>query len=163
MEKKPGFRGLKISQKPRVSGIGENRGNNPSLEEKRDGKALFSAYKASGSDFDGIVTFDSVDIDTDNQMDKESGVFRCKIPGTYLFTFSGATGSTDLVRVEVNVNNIKKFRIYDKDETTGANLSYTWTLQLSVDDQVRLKVDYGKMYANSNERVTFTGLLVHAD
>ena len=133
------------------------------LEEKRDGKALFSAYKASGSDFDGIVTFDSVDIDTDNQMDKESGVFRCKIPGTYLFTFSGATGSTDLVRVEVNVNNIKKFRIYDKDETTGANLSYTWTLQLSVDDQVRLKVDYGKMYANSNERVTFTGLLVHAD
>ena len=29
-KKNPGFRGLKISQKPRVSGIGGNRGNNPS-------------------------------------------------------------------------------------------------------------------------------------
>ena len=109
------------------------------------------------------MTFDTVDIDTGNQLDKESGVFRCKIPGMYLFTFSGATVTgTELDRLKVTVNNITKLIIYDRDDS-AANLSYTWTLQLSVDDQVQLDVDYGKMYSNSNERVTYTGLLVHAD
>ena len=53
------------------------------------GRALFSAYRSSGGHFDGIVTFDVVDIDKENQLDKESGVFKCKVPGVYLFSFSG--------------------------------------------------------------------------
>ena len=137
------------------------------LEEMRDGKAFFSSYKSSGGSFDGIVTFDTIDIDTDNQLDKERGVFSCKIPGTYLFTFNGVTSNAvDFVRVEVKVNDIGKFNIYDRDEsrsTKNANLGYTWSLQLSVDDQVQLKVTAGALYSGSNERVTFTGLLVHAD
>merc|ERR1712062_524362 len=58
------------------------------------GTAFSSANKNSGGFFDCPVTFDIIDIDTGNQLDKESGVFTCKIPGTYLFTFSGFASST---------------------------------------------------------------------
>jgi len=139
------------------------RGFEEDIEEIRDGKAFFSAYKNSGSHFSGIVTFDNVDIDTDNQLDKESGVFTCKIPGTYLFTFSGGASTSGVDYVTVYVNYVAKLIIGDKDESNFSNLSYTWTLQLSIDDKVQLKVDYGKMYSDSNDRVYYTGLLIRAD
>ena len=108
------------------------------------------------------MTFDTVDIDTGNQLDKESGVFRCKIPGTYLFTFSGAAATTGQDCVGVYVNNVVKLLISDKDGS-ASNLSYTWTLQLSIDDQVQLKVHSGKIYSDSDQLLYYTGLLVHGD
>ena len=51
-KKTPGFRGLKISQKPRVSGIGGNRGNNPSkqnLIERLESFVYFSKCGDEGS------------------------------------------------------------------------------------------------------------------
>ena len=129
------------------------------------GTAFFSANKNSGGFFACPVTFDNVDIDTGNQLDKESGVFTCKIPGTYLFTFSGFASSTGLDYVGVYVNNVKKVQIADRDMRSNIfnHLSYTWTLQLSLDDQVQLKVDAGKFYSDYEFPIYFTGLLVHAD
>ena len=129
------------------------------LEEIRDGKAFFSAYKNSGENFDGIVTFDTVDIDTDNQLDKENGVFTCTIPGTYLFTFSGGAGTKGQDTIGVYVNDVRKFKFQEEDESF-VSLSYTWTLELSVDDQVQLKVDAGEFYSDHDYPIYFTGLLV---
>merc|ERR1712062_640496 len=131
------------------------------LEEKRDGKAFFSAYKASGSNFNGIVTFDTIDTDTDNQLDKESGVFTCKIPGTYLFTFSGGAGSKGTDIVGVFVNDVRKFKFQEDDEPF-INLSNIWTLELSVDDKVQLKADSGKFYSDNDYPISFSGLPVPA-
>ena len=69
-------------------------GETPSI-----GKAFFSAYRDTTGDFSGIITFDTVVIDMDDLLDKESGTFTCKEAGTYLFTFSGEanTDGTDYV------------------------------------------------------------------
>ena len=132
------------------------------IEEIRESKAFFSAYKNSGKFFNGIVTFDTIDIDTDNQLDKESGVFTCKIPGTYLFTFSGGAATSGSEQVSVYVNDVMKFVITEASEK-WALLNYTWTLKLSVDDTVQLMVEDGNVYSDSDSPVYFTGLLVHAD
>ena len=142
---------------------GETGSQGEKGEASSVGRALFSAYRSSGGHFDGIVTFDVVDIDTDNQLDKESGIFKCKVPGVYLFSLSGEATTDGTDYVSVYVNNDYKFIIADTDKSNYANLSYSWTLKLSLDDQVQLKVASGKMYASSTERVYFTGLLVHAD
>ena len=142
---------------------GETGSQGEKGEASAVGRALFSAYTSSRGHFDGIVTFDVVDIDTDNQLDKESGIFKCKIPGVYLFSFSGEASTDGTDYVSVYVNNDYKFIIADTDKSNYANLSYSWTLKLSLDDQVQLKVGAGKMFASTTERVYFTGLLVHAD
>ena len=142
---------------------GETGSQGEKGEASSVGRALFSAYTSSRGHFDGIVTFDVVDIDTDNQLDKESGIFKCKVPGVYLFSFSGEASTDGTDYVSVYVNNDYKFIIADTDKSNYANLSYSWTLKLSLDDQVQLKVAEGKMYSSSTERVYFTGLLIHAD
>ena len=138
---------------------GETGSQGEKGEASSVGRALFSAYTSSRGHFDGIVTFDVVDIDTDNQLDKESGVFTCKIPGTYLFTFSGGATSNGIDRVGVFVNDVRKFKFQEEDESF-VSLSYTWTLELSVDDQVQLKVDAGEFYSDHDYPIYFTGLLV---
>ena len=103
-----------------------------------------------------------VDIDTDNQLDKESGVFTCKISGTYLFTFSGEAATTGKDYVSVYVNDVMKFVIHENNEKR-ALLNYTWTLKLSADDTVQLKVVGGKVFSDYDQRVYFTGSLIRAD
>ena len=142
---------------------GETGSQGEKGEASSVGRALFSAYRSSGGHFDGIVTFDVVDIDKENQLDKESGIFKCKVPGVYLFSLSGEATTDGTDYVSVYVNNDFKFIIADTDKSNYANLSYSWTLKLSLDDQVQLKVATGKMYASPTERVYFTGLLIHAD
>ena len=52
---------------------------------------VFSAFRNSGSSgtlFSGIITYDTVVIGSD-LITKETGVFKVKVAGTYMLSFSG--------------------------------------------------------------------------
>ena len=133
------------------------KGNTPAL-----GRTFFSAYKDSGSDFTGIVSYDTVVTDPDNLLDKKTGIFTCKIKGIYLFTISGEAFTDGEDDLGVYVNGEFILFIADRDVSTLTNISFTWTLDLNVDDQVQIRVISGKYYASVYERIYFTGLLIHA-
>ena len=133
------------------------KGNTPAL-----GRTFFSAYKDGSGGFKGIVSYDTVVTDPDNLLDKDTGIFTCKIKGVYLFTISGEANTDGTDDLGVYVNGEFIFYIADHDVKRISNVSYTWTLNLNVNDQVQIRVRDGSYFVDGDERFYFTGLLIHA-
>ena len=108
-----------------------------------------------------MLTYDVVNVGSD-VLNKDSGSFTCKRGGTYLFTFSGEaySGSGDYIRVYLN--NVSKMILYDNDDRSHSNLSFTWTMNLEQGDVVYLKIDYGQFYVASDRLIFFNGFLLKA-
>ena len=54
-------------------------------------KVIFSARKTSGDGFNGLITYDTIDVKIGGGM-QEDGKFIAPESGTYGFTFSAMTG-----------------------------------------------------------------------
>ena len=124
------------------------------------GASVFSAYKNNGGSLStGVLTYDVVVVGSD-VLNKDSGFFTCKIGGVYIFTFSGEAygGSGDYIRVFLN--NVSHMIVYDQDDRSHSNLSFTWTMILEQGDQVHLKIGYGNFFVNSERIIFFNGFLL---
>ena len=108
-----------------------------------------------------MLTYDVVNVGSD-VLNKDSGSFTCKRGGTYLFTFSGEAYSTSYDYIRVYLNNVSKMILYDNDDRSHSNLSFTWTMNLEQGDVVYLKIDYGKFYVASDRPIFFNGFLLKA-
>ena len=129
-------------------------------------KVIFNAVRNSGHDFRGSITYDRLDVNFGNGFDIESGTFTVPTSGTYRFSFSGQSGYEKLVHTVVNVkkNGRTNFKIGDYNDAVKGdlnNLSYTWLMNLTQNDKVKLYASYGYLLANSDYPVTFTGELIH--
>ena len=84
-----------------------------------------------------------------------------------MFSFGGQFFSTKSAWVGVYVNGVRKLLFYDDQESEGNNhhsyVGPTWTLVLSVGDEVYLKCDHGQVYANGEHRVYFNGFLIKSE
>jgi len=133
--------------------------------EKLQKKIFFAARKTSGGHFDGAITYDIVDINEGAGFDQQSGKFRAPEGGTYFFAFSGVTGtSKSLTYVRVYKDGSQHHVIVDDNVAdTGNNINGSWMSSLSKGEEVHLRVYTGKLYANSNWPVIFTGNLLKLD
>ena len=57
-----------------------------------DETVIFSAERTEGGNFDGIVTFDTSNINVGDGMDYQNGRFITPMTGVYSFTLSAITG-----------------------------------------------------------------------
>ena len=128
-------------------------------------KVFFAAYKTSPGNFDGEITYDIADINEGAGFDKNSGTFRAPEGGTYFFTFSGSTGmEKDLTRVYVYKDGSLHHDIYEGNLVdTGNNFNSIWMMKLSQGEEVYLEVIRGKLFADSEDPVIFTGNLLKLD
>ena len=130
-------------------------------------KIFFAAYRTSGNqDFSGTITYDIADINEGAGFNKNTGTFRAPEGGTYGFTFSGTSSLNDpsVTYVRVYKDGNQQHGIGDFNAANwGNNLSSSWMMQLSKNEEVYLSVSAGKLFASSSWPVIFTGNLLKLD
>ena len=126
---------------------------------------FFVAYKTSGGDFSGEITYDRADINEGAGFDKQTGKFRAPEGGTYYFTFSGMSGKKkSVINVGVHKEGSVQHLIVEGNEADyWNNINSSWMMVLAKGEDVYLKVSYGKLYAHSRVPVIFTGNLLKLD
>ena len=163
----PGLQGLQgiqgidgskgLNGAPGVAGIKGDTGDVNMI-----GSSVFSAMKTNGGEFNGPITYDEV-ILGEELIEKESGIFTCKNPGVYWFTFSGqAYGSGGYVGMYLNGN---RKMIFEDQDSPHRVVTFSWTLALNENDEIQLKIDSGKYYVDndgSSSKTYFQGFLLKA-
>ena len=130
-------------------------------------KVIFNAQKTQGyNDVIGTLTYDKVDLNIGGGFDGSSGIFKVPVSGIYHLSFSGQSANKNTVTaIYVYKNGLPMFRIYDTNEVENSNahnVSYTWMMTLVQGDELKLN-SHHYLLANSDERLTFTGELIHIE
>ena len=124
------------------------------------GSSVFSTLKTNGFTIGtGPITYDEI-ILGEELVNKDTGIFTCKTPGVYWFSFSGQAYGTGWVGVYLN--GVRKMWIEDQD-SPHRNVAYSWTFTLDEDDEVQLKIDNGQYYVDNDgtpNRIYFQGFLL---
>ncbi|CAN9507279.1 unnamed protein product [Ophioblennius macclurei] len=114
------------------------------------------------------VTFDSVYVNIGGDFDAKSGLFRCRIPGAYYFSFTvGKFPHKDLsVMLMKNRNEVQAI-VYEENAGEERKVqSQSVMLQLEFGDTVWLRLHGDPRYAlysNTGHYTTFNGYLVYPD
>uniref|UniRef100_A0A3Q0RZ11 Complement C1q tumor necrosis factor-related protein 4 n=1 Tax=Amphilophus citrinellus TaxID=61819 RepID=A0A3Q0RZ11_AMPCI len=112
------------------------------------------------------VTFDTVYVNIGGDFDAKSGLFRCRIPGAYYFSFTvGKFPHKDLsVMLMKNRNEVQAI-VYEENAGEERK-SQSVMLQLEFGDTVWLRLHGDPRYAlysNTGHYTTFNGYLVYPD
>ena len=132
-------------------------------------KVIFSARKTSGDEFDGPITFDTINVNIGGGM-QSNGKFIAPESGTYGFTFSGVTVFEKSVTTYVMVHKDGNFHhyIYDGNvKGVNNNINGSWMMKLAKGQVVHLDVTVGSLYVETSTAsivpVIFTGNLLMLD
>ncbi|XP_051562232.1 complement C1q tumor necrosis factor-related protein 4-like [Myxocyprinus asiaticus] len=115
-----------------------------------------------------VVTFDKVYVNIGGDFDPNSGLFRCRIPGAYYFSFTvGKFPHRDLsVMLMKNRNEVQAI-VYDENAGEERKVqSQSAMLQLDFGDTVWLRLHgdpHYAIYSNTGHYTTFNGYLIYPD
>ena len=127
-------------------------------------KVIFEGKKTSNGDFTDYITYEE-EVSIGEGFDASTGTFTTPMDGLYQFSFSGRSSSTTdvtFIRVYKNGDEVG-IRISDRNTAGhGNNIAFIWLMELSRNDQIRLKIDSDDLvYAQSSFPVIWTGQLLH--
>eukprot|EP00093_Oithona_nana_P000534 00534.XXX_1778_1185_1 [CDS] Oithona nana genome sequencing. len=113
--------------------------------QKGQRKVFFSAMKKgdeSGEDFNGIITFNHIEVNEGGGFNKATGRFRAPVAGTYEFGFSAVTGLQRTRNwVAVFKGGSWHHNIYDGNLAHASNnIGSSWMFKLRRNEEVYLNV-----------------------
>jgi len=109
-------------------------------------KVIFSALKKGRVNFDGLITFDTIDVNVGDGL-QANGKFIAPESGTYGFTFSGVTGiekSFTMVKVYKDGNEHHVISDANKADILN-NINGSWMMKLAKGQVVHLDVTNGTL------------------
>lgn len=118
-------------------------------------------YITSGTQ---IISFDTEVLNVGDDMSSHTGVFTCRIPGVYYFTFTFVSyaHSSYGVYVQLVMNNNVQAEIYMEAFSKYNMQSQSVILNLTKYDEVWLKANANTYILGDKERNTFSGFLINA-
>ncbi|XP_077992336.1 uncharacterized protein LOC144446447 isoform X2 [Glandiceps talaboti] len=146
-------------------GIGQKgqKGENPD-----NVKVAFTVQRGSlsGTTSPQVITYSTVLLQKNANINTGTGIFTCQVPGIYYFFFTFRNWSGKSLNITLRLNDSVKFRIeMTKDDGMYQSQSGGGLLHLDQNDQVKLV-----LAGNTNHKITvdkryntFTGYLVYPD
>ena len=120
----------------------------------------FAANKRFGQPItaDQIVTFDTILYNHGNGLDKQTGEFTVPKSGTYNFNFAATIGGGPKTKMLVLKNEVEilKFQV----QGHWISHTWTWTMDLEVNDVLKLRVAEGKLFPTHLQWLQFNGQLI---
>ena len=124
--------------------------------------SAFSAQLQRDLSVSQTIPFDVEDLDIGNDFDHTTGIFTCRIPGLYSFTFTFSKYQRNEMDVSLKVNGQQKAKIYIDTTDRIDRQSQHVLLMLQQSDQVKLDTN-GDLYVLDGEHNNFfNGHLIHA-
>ncbi|XP_077992337.1 uncharacterized protein LOC144446449 [Glandiceps talaboti] len=145
------------------TGVRGQKGENPD-----NVKVAFTVQSEglSGTSSPQVITYSTVLLQQNANINTGTGIFTCQVPGIYFFffTFRNFTGKS--LDITLQLNDSVKFRIeMTKDDGMYQSQSGGGLLHLDQNDQVKLVLGGNTNHGlgTGNEYHTFTGYLVYPD
>ena len=111
-----------------------------------------------------IIVFNTEIVNVGEDMSSHTGVFTCRIPGVYYFTFTfnAYAHSSYGIDVKLMMNNVVRARMYMTAFSKYNMQSQSVILNLAKNDEVWLVAHANTYIYPDRERNTFSGFLINA-
>ena len=113
-----------------------------------------------------MITFDRAPINVGGSMKPLKGEFEAPVRGIYYFSFSSMTSDQVMGTTGVYIyKNGAQFNVIYESHGNEKynNLNSSWMMRLDQGDEVKMKILQGKLFANVNIHLIWTGHLLKAD
>ncbi|XP_077986366.1 complement C1q-like protein 2 [Glandiceps talaboti] len=120
----------------------------------------------SGTSSEQTITYTDIILQENANIDINTGVFTCQVPGIYYFSFSFLSQNNKYLYVKLKQNKSVQFGIYQSSQSGNRMQSQSGMLHLIQGDEIKLVLHSGTnqgFFQTSWPVNIFTGYLVYPD